>query len=761
MELDRRFLFYARLKMASFISIHGAYLHNLKKVHAKFKLNAINVVCGPSGCGKSSLVLDTLHGESRRRYLESLSPFALRVLGGNPYIPIESATGLLPSIAISATRGEASEKSKAYTIANIDEALHRIWAHLAKPTCPTCDKPMQSFTREEIITQIANLPVGSRLQFLAPIETKQKKIDSLASVFLAQGYTRALVDQQNISLADLSESEKELIPQKFFLVIDRIIIRENTRTRIAEATDACLKITHTLLAVHFDDRMLFYSTEPWCPEHQIQTAPLQAASFSPFKEESKSKSVQNSSFKGLLWKDLIQQNFESIAQTLNSLLSSDIPAYLEPTAQQLTQKVQAVIQLGLHYLSLDRAGNTLSGGELQRLRLSTIATGYLNGMLICLDEPASGLHSHDIQKLWKVFTEIKNAGNTLVLIEHHPDIIHKADYLIEMGPKAGFEGGEILFEGPAKTVLENPRSPTGLWLKKLKEKPVQKDIKFKKTHTIKNFHIYDMLPVSDFIPIHAFTVITGESGSGKSSLIFQYIIPKFEKGGFKNLGVEAISFLSTGNFQGSRRSTVASATQILTPLRELFARLPESKIRGYTSAHFALHASGGRCNTCKGEGSLLDPLGYQETPCSVCLGKRYKDEILEIRFKTHSFSDILSLSIQEAAILFEDFPHIAQKLKPLLKTGLSYLKLGQFTSQLSGGERARLRLSIHLSKASAPHTLFIFDEPARGLHETDIHLMLLIIEELQKNGHTIIAIEQSKDFLQKADHIIELQRRSQ
>lgn len=740
------------------ISLRGARLHNLKSVDADFKLNAINVVCGPSGCGKSTLVLDTLHGECRRRYLETLSPFALRVLGGKSFIPLDSATGLIPSIAIGASRGEAPPKSYAYTIANLDDSLHRLWAYAAQPICPICQKPMVSLSREAIVSQIAAMPLSSRLQFLAPIETQGKDLNSLAAVFLSQGYPKAIADDVTISLSDLSAEQQKLIPKKFSLIIDRIIIRENSRTRIAEAVDACFKFTQSFLELESNGIHSFFSTIPRCSEHGTTSSPLEASLFSPYKENSRSDVLMNTTLKNTTWKTLLETSFNDLQKLLPSLFDGILPEYLSLTADDLYKRIKAIIRLGLGYLSCGREGDSLSSGELQRLRLSSIATGYLNGMLICLDEPASGLHSKDIEKLWSILVEIKNQGNTLVLIEHHPDIISKADHLIEMGPGAGALGGEILFQGNGKDVLNNPLSPTGRWIKKLQSTKIESKDKSTQGILIDHFSIFDILPISDCIPAKAFTVITGESGSGKSSLLFKHLIPRFEKGDFTHLGIEAISFLSTGNFQGSRRSSVASAIQILTPLRELFAKLPESKMRGYDASRFGTHIPGGRCETCKGEGMILDPLGYQETTCPICQGKRFREDVLEVRFKTLSFADILSLSIEQAFSIFEVFTPITSKLKPLLKTGLEYLKLGQPTTHLSSGERARLRLSINLSKAKMPKTLYIFDEPARGLHEKDILFMLDLIDELKAAGHTIIAIEQAKDFLIRADHILTLKR---
>ena len=268
-----------------------------------------------------------------------------------------------------------------------------------------------------------------------------------------------------------------------------------------------------------------------------------------------------------------------------------------------------------------------------------------------------------------------------------------------------------------------------------------------------------MKPVTAHFPVQKFSVITGQSGSGKSTIFFRNLAPRATKGEFESLGIQALSILSTGDFHGNRRSTVASAINLNTILRDLFAKLPESKVRGYTASKFATHAPGGRCENCKGEGVILDPAGYEESECPVCLGRRFKDEILEVRFKSLSIADIYDLEVGDAYKLFINMKPFADKLKPLVDTGLDYLKLGQTTSHLSGGERARLRLSIALARAKAPNTLFLFDEPARGLHQKDIQHLLDLIRGLTEAGHTVIAIEHAQDFVNAADYAVELSRK--
>ena len=850
--------------MLDYISIRGCRLHNLKNVNAQFPLGKITVVCGPSGCGKSTLVMDTLHGESKRRYLETLSPFAADMLGGKRSIPLDSAEGLPASLAIAATRGEAPAKASALSIAECDNALRTLFAAFAKPACPICGAPMVSQSREEIIREIAGMPIGTKLQFLARIETgnaekeipgqagndkKRTTLDKLSAVFLAQGFTRAIADGTMYSLADLLPGEKVLTPKEFFIIVDRIIVRENTRTRIAEAVDGTLKLTHSAITLDIAGERKFYSTKPCCPNagdelHQSQksndtVASLDARAFSPYsrtsvceycdgtgivqeitKDSAKGnsrkgraesdieidedentecphchglrlkKTYLNATIDGISYKQILTTEFAELPALLHKIFDNKIGQNLKATFTSLLDRLEAINDLGIGYLTPGRAGKTLSGGEIQRLKLASLSTGHLNGLLIALDEPASGLHASDVKSLWTVLEKVRKRGNTLVLIEHNPQIISRADYIIEMGPGAGEKGGEILFQGSRDEVLNNPESPTGKWIKELEAKGdsrseagmTSKGIKREATcglafdtrsgHArsamtssenaailVENFAKFDMAPVNAAFPINNFSVITGPSGSGKSTLMFENIAKRAKAEEFKDLGIDALSILTTGDFHGSKRSTVLSAIGLATLLRDLFAKLPESKVRGYTASKFSMHAPGGRCENCKGEGVIYDPLGYEESECPVCLGKRFRDEVLEVRFKSLSIADILDMEIGSAYKLFTNMKPFAEKLKPLVDTGLDYLRLGQTTAHLSGGERARLRLSITLARAKAPNTLFLFDEPARGLHQKDIQQLLGLIHGLCNAGHTVIAIEHAQDFVNTADYVVELKRK--
>ena len=581
----------------NFISVRGCRLHNLKNVDAQFPLGSVTVACGPSGCGKSTLVLDTLHGESKRRYLETLSPFAADFLGGCRVIPLESAENLPASIAVEACHGETTTKSYALSLSECDAPLRTLFAPLATPACPICGKPMEMTSREQIIQIIAQMPTGSKIQFLATVETKKQNLDKLSALFLSQGYTRAMADGETVSLGDLTEEQKKERPKVFQIVVDRVIVRENSRTRIAEAVDATLKLTHHKVAVLTEKGIAEYSTVPHCKDHKEAEAPvLHERMFSPYSREGacpecKGTGVdesgetcshceglrlqkfllnsgivtENASGNFVSWRQILETPFQNLGGLIRDTLSERVSKGKLPVLNALLDRIDAINQLGIGYLTPGRSGATLSGGEIQRLRLSSLSTGLLNGLLICLDEPASGLHSNDVEKLWNVLRQIRDRGNTLVLIDHNPSLIQKADWIIEMGPGAGEKGGEILFQGKAKDVLGNPESPTGKWIRELGIRSSEFRINTLKINPkvpkknaaaihIKDFAMYDMNPVTANFPTQKFSVITGQSGSGKSTLFFKNLVPRAEKGEFQDLGIEALSVLSTGDFHGNRRS---------------------------------------------------------------------------------------------------------------------------------------------------------------------------------------------------------------
>jgi len=720
------------------IQVIGAHAHNLKNIDANFPIGSITVVCGPSGCGKSSLVLDVLHAESRRRYLETLSSSAIALLGGPKRVPVKAIHNLRPSIALECGYKTIIKKATVSSLAEIAPMLRILFAECAMPVCPECGTEMKSLTPQQMVEKLSAIKEGTKFQILAPVNVNNRTLSSLAKIYLAQGFVKAMANGNSISLDFLSKNMESHVPEEFYLIIDRIVAKENQRTRLSEAIESALRVSENLILAND----LYLSTIPRCEVHGCSAEPLCERHFSPWSSTGITSTAMQSKWEIYSWHLLHSKTLSELNNELPTYLER-VPERLKTTVLDIPLKISILCDLGLGHLSLGRGAETLSSGEIQRVRLAALCTGHLNGILLCIDEPASGLHERDVEKLWNALQQLKSKGNTLVLIEHHPTIINRADHIIEMGPGAGEFGGEIVESGEWKV-------ESGEWKVESGEKNnSQLNIKIRNANVnnLKNFDVN--------IPIGAMTVICGVSGSGKSSLLWGVIEPAVSLE--KPKGIEAVLAARTGRAFAQKRSTVATAVDVMQIFKNLFASLPESKVRGYSAAKFGTDKPGGRCETCKGDGFLLDPSGYEESECPICLGSRYRDEVLEIRFKLMSIADVLDLSVSKALEIFANFENLTSKLKPLAETGLHYLRLGQPTTHLSGGELQRLRLAQDLAKAKLPHTLYLFDEPARGLSLKDTALLLDLIKKLTQKGHTVIAIEHNTLFRNQADYILELE----
>ena len=430
--------------------------------------------------------------------------------------------------------------------------------------------------------------------------------------------------------------------------------------------------------------------------------------------------------------------------------------------------------VGLEYLTLNRASGTLSGGEAQRIRLATQIGSRLTGVLYVLDEPSIGLHQRDNDRLISTLKEMRDLGNTLIVVEHDDDTMRAADYLVDVGPGAGNHGGEIVSSGTPSKVMKDKKSLTGQYLsgKKRIDVPEHRREVTDRKISIKGARSNNLKGVDVDIPLSVMTVVTGVSGSGKSSLVNEVLYKslaqkinksKVKPGAFDSIEgidqLDKIIEIDQSPIGRTPRSNPATYTGVFDDIRDVFAQTNEAKIRGYQKGRFSFNVKGGRCEACKGDGIIKIEMHFLPdvyVPCEVCDGKRYNRETLEVTYKGKNIAEVLEMTVEEATYFFENIPKIHRKLQTLVDVGLGYITLGQQATTLSGGEAQRVKLASELHKRSTGRSIYILDEPTTGLHVDDISRLLKVLNRLVENGDTVVIIEHNLDVIKTADHIIDL-----
>lgn len=823
------------------IVVKGARTHNLKDITVEIPRNAMTVFTGLSGSGKSSLAFDTIFAEGQRRYIESLSAYARQFLRQMQKPDVDEIQGLSPAISIDQKSTSSNPRSTVATITEVYDYLRVLYARIGTPYCLECGREIKKLSNEEIVNlihekirsagthdgkHVMDVPIDDRvIHIYAPVVRGRKgEYYQLLYDLLGKGYSHARIDgalkhlRERISIGKNKRHEIDALVDEIYLSEfssdpdgSRARVREAVERAISE-TDGLVRLEisgqeEELLSVRFMcphdgfsypeiEPRLFSFNSPYgaCEEcnglgtkFYWSDEPCPACNGARLREEAlavRLPSAEPGEAHGLNIVELTARSITDVhAYFKKARFSKTQREIARMILREIESRLQFMLDVGLDYIAFDRRAKTLSGGEAQRIRLASQLGSKLVGTLYVLDEPTIGLHPRDNDQLIRTLHDLRNAGNTIIVVEHDEDTIFASDYLVDVGPGAGRHGGEIVASGAFDDVLTKPKKFVSRTLDYLrgdehihvpeKRRTVHKgalQIRGGTVHNIKNIDV-------DF-PLGKFITVTGVSGSGKSSLVYDILHKnlraRFEKK-YRSADVyNCASFSGTEYLARSvmidqspigrtPRSNPATYTGAFTHIRDLFAMTAEARARGYKPGRFSFNVpslkGGGRCEACQGNGIVSVEMHFLPTvyvPCDICRGKRFQKDTLEIRYQGANIHEILRMTAEEALDFFQDIPAIYDRLKTVVDVGLGYLELGQPSTTLSGGEAQRIKVAAELFKPHTTKTAYILDEPTVGLHYDDVARLIQILEELVRHGNTVIVIEHNLDLIKCADYIIDI-----
>jgi excinuclease ABC subunit A len=801
------------------IVIRGARVHNLKNIDLEIPRDQFVIVTGVSGSGKSSLAFDTLYAEGQRRYIESLSTDTRQLLHQLERPDADSIDGLSPTVAIEPKAANFGPRSTVGTVTEIADFLRLLFARVGQPHCPRCGTEISRQSIDGMIDQLTSLGPGTRIFVLAPLATaKGSDPNKILRELVRQGFSRIKIADR---IHDISEELKLKVDSssRIHLLVDRLVIREGIESRLADSLEVAARVGKGVIKIEvhpeitgapmreltFSQRLAcigcgsgfpemtpglfsFNSAHGACPVCGGLGIQKKAARKSePIGEVADARPCAGCHGARLGKESLaVSVGGKNIAEVASLPITEVIP-FLEQLqlrererpigAKLLTDimdRLGFLVRAGLEYLSLERRCATLSGGEVQRVRLAKQLGSRLAGVLYLLDEPSIGLHQKDNARLLGLLKELRNGGNSVIVVEHDPDTILSADYVIDMGPGAGVNGGQVVAQGTPADLIRHPESLTGQYLSGRRRifVPQQRRRGTGKFLIVRGARRNNLQNVTVEIPIGVMTCVSGVSGSGKSTLIMEILAHGVSQR-LRHARLRAGQFDAITGWQHFDRviemdqspigrtpaSNPATYTGIYDPIRELFAQLPEARVRGYRSNRFSFNTSGGRCEACAGAGVVKIDMAFLPdvlVTCESCQGRRYNRETLEIRYKGLNVADVLELTVSQALEVLTAFPIVSVKLRSLIEVGLGYLRLGQTAQSLSGGEAQRVKLAKELGRRSTGRSLYVLDEPTSGLHCADVEKLLHLLHRLTDAGNTIVIIEHNLDVIKSADYVIDL-----
>ena len=822
------------------IHILHAREHNLKNIQVRIPRDTFTVITGVSGSGKSTLAFDILFNEGQRRYLESLNAYARSIVQPAGQPDVDAIYGIPPTVAIEQRTSRGGYKSTVATMTEIHHFLRLLYVKLGTQMCPTCAVPVEPQRSEQITAQLLRDHQGATIQLFAPLIVGRKGYyTDLAKWAHARGYKQLRVDgkllptenwprldryqEHNIELPIATLTVSSTAENELHAAIESalergqqhlllVIAEEEIRLSSARACPCCGSSFPEP-----DPRLFSYNSKHgWCstcfgtgtiisgfdaeqsgeeakwlqaetdskePAQQPITCPsCQGQRLNPVALAFRWHQMGIAALSALSIHDALQF-FVALPATPRELdIGRDI-------FSELQNRLNFLQEVGLGYLSLDRAAPTLSGGEAQRIRLAAQLGSNLQGVCYILDEPTIGLHPRDNQQLLRSLQRLAANGNTLVVVEHDEDTIRQAKHIIDMGPGAGVRGGEVVAQGSLQDIMANPNSLTGRYLKQPMQHPLQAyrtvDQETPQLH-IKNATLHNLRQVSVAIPLQRFSVITGVSGSGKSTLAREVLLANLKNkisdpdnyawqhcasiSGWEQ--VERVLEVDQTPIGKTPRSCPATYVGFWNDIRQLFAQTRDAKLRGWTASRFSFNTGDGRCAECGGQGMVTFEMSFLpdiKIPCERCHGKRFNNDTLSLSWQGKNIGEVLNMEVDTAIEYFSSHPRILRPLKLLQDVGLGYLTLGQPSPTLSGGEAQRIKLVAELSKvrldegvittgraSKTPHTLYVLDEPTVGLAIADVEKLLRVLHRLTDAGQSVVVIEHNLDLIAEADWVVDM-----